>query len=66
MKLGRDALDATMNYGAHSKFVARWLEKLEAEDTAISTTVPTVTSTAEEPQAAATPPTAAEPTKTTE
>ncbi|KAG7088464.1 hypothetical protein E1B28_012453 [Marasmius oreades] len=27
----RDALDATMNYGAHSKFVAQWLEKLEKE-----------------------------------
>ncbi|KAE9404056.1 peroxiredoxin Q [Gymnopus androsaceus JB14] len=26
-----DALDATMNYGAHSKFVTRWLEKLQKE-----------------------------------
>jgi hypothetical protein len=30
----RDALDATMNYGAHSKFVAKWLDKLDAEDAA--------------------------------
>ncbi|KAF8964287.1 thioredoxin-like protein [Flammula alnicola] len=28
----RDALDATVNYGAHSKFVDKWLTKLEAED----------------------------------
>ncbi|KAJ3852891.1 AhpC-TSA-domain-containing protein [Lentinula lateritia] len=27
----RDALDATMNYGAHSKFVTKWLEKLQKE-----------------------------------
>ncbi|KAI0076767.1 peroxiredoxin Q [Panus rudis PR-1116 ss-1] len=27
----RDALDATMNYGAHTKFVNKWLEKLDAE-----------------------------------
>lgn len=27
----RDALDATLNYGAHVKFVNKWLEKLEAE-----------------------------------
>lgn len=30
--VARDALDATMNYGAHAKFVARWLEKLAKED----------------------------------
>jgi len=30
----RDALDATMNYGAHSKFVEKWLDKLDAEDKA--------------------------------
>ncbi|EMD39977.1 hypothetical protein CERSUDRAFT_112219 [Gelatoporia subvermispora B] len=28
----RDALDATMNYNAHLKFVTKWLDKLEAED----------------------------------
>jgi thioredoxin-dependent peroxiredoxin len=27
----RDALDATVNYGAHSKFVTKWLEKLQKE-----------------------------------
>ncbi|KAG6811637.1 hypothetical protein H0H92_006507 [Tricholoma furcatifolium] len=30
--LSRDTLDATMNYGAHAKFVAKWLDKLEAEE----------------------------------
>ena len=29
---GRDALDATMNYGAHSKFVEKWLDKLDGEE----------------------------------
>ncbi|KAG6866282.1 hypothetical protein C0991_006378 [Blastosporella zonata] len=28
----RDTLDAMMNFGAHSKFVAKWLDKFEAED----------------------------------
>lgn len=28
----RDALDATMNYGAHSKFVEKWLDKLDGEE----------------------------------
>ncbi|KAF8908882.1 thioredoxin-like protein [Gymnopilus junonius] len=28
----RDALDATINYAAHSKFVEKWLDKLQAED----------------------------------
>ncbi|KAJ2933805.1 hypothetical protein H1R20_g3258, partial [Candolleomyces eurysporus] len=27
----RDALDATMNYGAHQKFVDKWFQKLEGE-----------------------------------
>lgn len=27
----RDVLEATINYGAHVKFVNKWLEKLEAE-----------------------------------
>ncbi|CAA7261488.1 unnamed protein product [Cyclocybe aegerita] len=30
----RDALDATVNYGAHSKFVSKWLDKLDEEDKA--------------------------------
>lgn len=28
----RDALDTTVNYGAHVKFANRWLEKLEYEE----------------------------------
>ncbi|TFK74779.1 AhpC-TSA-domain-containing protein [Pluteus cervinus] len=28
----RDALDATMNYGKHAPFVAKWLDKLSGED----------------------------------
>jgi hypothetical protein len=27
----REALDSTLNYGAHSKFVEKWLTRLEAE-----------------------------------
>ena len=34
LPLSRDGLDATMNYGAHSKFIEKWLDKLEAEDKA--------------------------------
>lgn len=34
----RDALDATMHYSAHTKFVSRWLDKLEAEDAAAAST----------------------------
>ncbi|KAJ7134589.1 peroxiredoxin Q, partial [Mycena epipterygia] len=30
----RDTLEGTLNYGAHSKFVTKWLDKLEAEDKA--------------------------------
>lgn len=30
-RIPRDALDATMNYGAHVKFVTKWLEKLDTE-----------------------------------
>ncbi|KAF4617246.1 hypothetical protein D9613_005847 [Agrocybe pediades] len=41
----RDALDATMNYGAHSKFVEKWLDKLDEEDKK----APTATATAEAP-----------------
>ncbi|KAJ7175822.1 peroxiredoxin Q [Mycena filopes] len=32
----RDTVEGTLNYGAHSKFVTKWLEKLEAEDKAAS------------------------------
>ncbi|KAI0770347.1 peroxiredoxin Q, partial [Fomes fomentarius] len=28
----RDVLDTTLNYGAHVKFVTKWLDKLEAEE----------------------------------
>ncbi|KAF8817025.1 peroxiredoxin Q [Phlegmacium glaucopus] len=42
----RDALDATMNYGAHTKFVEKWLDKLDAEDKAAEITVPAATATA--------------------
>lgn len=27
----RDALEGTMNYGAHAKFVEKWLETLKSE-----------------------------------
>ena len=42
----RDGLDATMNYGAHAKFVEKWLDKLDAENE-----VATATATAESPAA---------------
>lgn len=47
----RDALDTTINYGAHSKFVEKWLDILQAEDDASKTTAasPTETATAEAP-----------------
>ncbi|EKM51503.1 uncharacterized protein PHACADRAFT_261682 [Phanerochaete carnosa HHB-10118-sp] len=37
----RDSLEATMNYGAHVKFVTKWLEKLEAEEKRASAPPPT-------------------------
>ncbi|KAH9841520.1 peroxiredoxin Q [Rhodofomes roseus] len=40
----RDALDTTINYGAHEKFVTKWLDKIDAEekqDTQASGAVPT-------------------------
>ena len=42
----RDGLDATMNYGAHAKFVENWLDKLDLENK-----VATATATAESPAA---------------
>lgn len=30
----RDALDSTINFGAHCKFVDKWLHKLEEEEQA--------------------------------
>ncbi|KAG5716723.1 hypothetical protein E4T56_gene16120 [Termitomyces sp. T112] len=45
----RDTLDATINDGAHSKFVAKWLDKLEAEY-----------ASADQPEAGSTPPQVAE------
>lgn len=41
----RDGLDATMNFGAHSKFVEKWLDKLDAEDN-VATAVAAVESPA--------------------
>ncbi|KAI0699127.1 peroxiredoxin Q [Cytidiella melzeri] len=38
----RDALDATLNYGAHVKFVNKWLEKLEAETKQPAAEAPTL------------------------
>jgi len=43
----RDVLDTTVNYGAHAKFVTKWLDKVEAEENKVSGTgdvVPTPTS----------------------
>jgi len=37
----RDALDATMNYGAHVKFVNKWLDTLEQEQKQASAPPPT-------------------------
>ncbi len=56
----RDALDATLNFGAHSKFVEKWLVQLEAEEKAVPAPTPTTlvateataTMTAEVPAAA--------------
>ena len=56
----RDALDATLNFGAHSKFVEKWLVQLEAEEKAVPAPTPatpaateaTATTTAEVPTAA--------------
>jgi peroxiredoxin Q/BCP len=42
----RDALDATLNYGAHAKFVENWLDKLYLENE-----IATATATAESPAA---------------
>ncbi|PPQ65863.1 hypothetical protein CVT26_000797 [Gymnopilus dilepis] len=56
----RDALDATLNYSAHSKFVDKWLDKLQAEEPKESKEAPK-----KEEAAAATPaPTSAEPQPT--
>ncbi|GLB38493.1 putative redoxin [Lyophyllum shimeji] len=46
----RDTLDTTINYAAHSKFVAKWLEKLEEEDAASAAPPPTETITVAAPQ----------------
>jgi thioredoxin-dependent peroxiredoxin len=55
--LCRDALEATLNYGAHVKFVNKWLEKLEAESKPAAETdapVASETTTSAPPQEAAT------------
>lgn len=48
-----------MNFGAHHKFVGKWLEKLEKEDevapTPTTTAAATTTETAEAPETLATP-----------
>jgi peroxiredoxin Q/BCP len=36
----RDMLDTTLNYSAHSEFVAKWLDKLEAEGKPHAAAVP--------------------------
>ena len=41
----RDGLDATMNFSAHSKFVEKWLHRLDEEDMAKASAP--VTTTAE-------------------
>jgi len=46
--LARDALDATINVSAHSKFVEKWLHKLEEEDKAGGPAA-TATTTADAP-----------------
>lgn len=47
----RDVLDTTVNYGAHVKFVSKWLDKLEAEEKKAAE----APAAAEEPPAEATP-----------
>lgn len=42
----RDGLDTTLNYGAHAKFVEKWIDKLDVENQ-----VATATATAESPAA---------------
>jgi len=53
----RDTVEGTLNYGAHSKFVTNWLDKLEAEEK--SAAEPTPAAAAEEAAPALAP--AAEP-----
>ncbi|KAJ7044084.1 peroxiredoxin Q [Mycena alexandri] len=36
----RDTVEGTINYGAHSKFVTKWLDKLEAEQKAAAEPAP--------------------------
>ncbi|KAJ7069819.1 peroxiredoxin Q [Mycena amicta] len=48
----RDSIEGTINYGAHSKFVSKWLDKLEAEKEKAAE--PTTTETAEAPAPAET------------
>ncbi|KAI0061622.1 AhpC-TSA-domain-containing protein [Artomyces pyxidatus] len=45
----RDALDATINFGAHVKFVSKWLDTVEHEHTGKSEPAPTVEVKAEDP-----------------
>jgi hypothetical protein len=41
----RDALDASLNFGGHSKFIGKWLDKLEAEAAGVSAPTPEVETT---------------------
>ncbi|KAJ6613337.1 peroxiredoxin Q [Mycena sp. CBHHK59/15] len=50
----RDTLEGTLNYGAHSKFVTKWLDKLEAEEEAAVTPSAEETPATVAPQVAAT------------
>jgi len=52
----RDSVEGTINYGVHSKFVAKWLDKLEAEkEKPESATAEAVTAESTETETAAAP-----------
>ncbi|KAJ6512245.1 peroxiredoxin Q [Mycena vitilis] len=51
----RDTVEGTLNFGAHSKFITKWLDKLEAEDKAAAETVPAPDPAAVEAAVAAAP-----------
>lgn len=60
----RETLEGTINYGAHSKFVTKWLDKLEAENAAPEVKATEEAAPIPEPVVSETPaaPAAAEPT----
>ncbi|KAJ7109701.1 peroxiredoxin Q [Mycena crocata] len=49
----RETLEGTINYGAHSKFVTKWLDKLEAESKTPAETAPVLPVPAAEASTAA-------------